>query len=90
MKIELRRLPLVLFLLSLYFSFTAGFIHDDSFKPDGVLSVTLQNVSLGGIQRPTTLINGSVPGPVLRVPEDQVAWIRVYNDMKHQNLTMVG
>ena len=65
-------------------------IHDDSFTPDAILRVTAQNVSLGGIQKLTTLVNGSIPGPELRVPENETAWIRVFNDMNGQNLTMVS
>lgn len=64
--------------------------HNASFIPDAILHVTAQNFSLGGIQRLTTLVNGSVPGPQLRIPEGEVAWIRVYNDMQDQNLTMVS
>ena len=65
-------------------------VHDNSFSPDVILRVTLQNISLGGIQRLTTLVNGSIPGPELRVQENEIAWIRVYNDVKGQNLTMVS
>ena len=65
-------------------------IHDDSFMPDAILRVTTQNISLGGIEKLTTLINGSVPGPELRVPENETAWIRVFNDMEDRNLTMVS
>ncbi|UNI15593.1 L-ascorbate oxidase [Purpureocillium takamizusanense] len=62
--------------------------HDDSFQPDAVLRVTRQDVSVGGLVRSTTLVNGSTPGPELRIPEDEAVWIRVYNDMKDDNLTM--
>ncbi|TVY83023.1 Multicopper oxidase [Lachnellula suecica] len=62
--------------------------HDDSFTPDAVLRVTRQNTSIGGINRYTTLVNNSLPGPPLRIPENQVVWIRVYNDMTDDNLTM--
>ena len=65
-------------------------VHNDSFTPDAVLRVTAQEISLGGIRRLTTLVNGSIPGPELRIPEQEVAWIRVYNDMQGQNLTMVS
>ena len=65
-------------------------VHDDSFSPDAILRVTAQDVSLGGVHRLTTLVNGSLPGLELRVPENETAWIRVYNDMKGQNLTMVS
>lgn len=63
--------------------------HDSSFEPDYVLRVTAQNVSIGGIERFSTLVNGSIPGPEIRLPENKVVWIRVYNDMSAQNLTMV-
>ena len=64
-------------------------VHNASFIPDAVLRVTLQNINVGGIRRLTTLVNGSLPGPELRIPEQEVTWIRVYNDMQDQNLTMV-
>jgi hypothetical protein len=35
------------------------------------------------------LINGTSPGPEIRLVEGQVFWIRVYNDMDGKNLTMV-
>ena len=80
---------LLLFHLLLPHCVTA-IVHDASFTPDAVLRVTAQGVSLGGIQRLTTLVNGSVPGPELRVPENETAWIRVFNDMEGYNLTMVS
>lgn len=70
--------------------YVTAIVHNDSFSPDAILRVTTQNVSLGGVQRLTTLVNGSMPGPELRVPENETAWIRVYNDMKGQNLIMVS
>lgn len=80
---------LSLLLFAIHFTLSDATIHGDSFVPDAVLRVTLQTISLGGIQRPTTLINGTVPGPELRLPEGGVAWIRVHNDMKDRNVTMV-
>ena len=88
-KLSYYRLLLLLFLSVLPRRGTA-IVHGDSFSPDAILRVTVQDISLGGTQRLTTLVNGSVPGPELRIPENEVAWIRVYNDMKDQNLTMVS
>ncbi len=79
----------LLWISSLISTCAAAAVHNGSFIPDAVLRVTAQNIKMGGIQRLTTLINGSVPGPELRIPEGEVAWVRVYNDMKDQNLTMV-
>lgn len=64
-------------------------IHDLTFTPDRVLRVTRREIGIGGIRRYTTLINDTLPGPELHIPEDQVVWIRVYNDMTDANLTMV-
>ena len=81
---------LLLFPIILPHHHVTAIVHDDSFSPDAILRVTAQNFSLGGIQRLTSLVNGSIPGPELRVPENETAWIRVYNDMNDQNLTMVS
>ena len=70
--------------------YVGAIVHDGSFIPDAILRVTTQNISLGGFEKLTTLINGSVPGPELRVPENETAWIRVFNDMEDRNLTMVS
>ncbi|KAL7916205.1 multicopper oxidase [Trichoderma velutinum] len=63
-------------------------VHDQTFTPDRVLRVSVREIGIGGIKRYTTLINGSLPGPELHIPEDRVVWIRVYNDMRDANLTM--
>ncbi|RFU72775.1 l-ascorbate oxidase [Trichoderma arundinaceum] len=63
-------------------------IHDNSFIPDRVLRVTRRDVGVGGIIRYTTLVNDTLPGPELHIPEGRVVWIRVYNDMTDANLTM--
>ncbi|KAL6830082.1 multicopper oxidase [Trichoderma camerunense] len=63
-------------------------IHDVTFIPDRVLRVTRREIGIAGIKRYTTLINDTLPGPELHIPEDQVVWIRVYNDMTDANLTM--
>ncbi|KAJ6443434.1 RTA1 domain protein [Purpureocillium lavendulum] len=55
---------------------------------DAVLRVTRQDISVGGFVRSTALVNGTTPGPALRIPENEIVWIRVYNDMKEDNLTM--
>ena len=65
-------------------------VHDEAFTPAAVLRVSAQNISTGGIYRYSTLVNGTVPGPELRLPEGQVVWVRVYNDMTDQNTTIVS
>ncbi|KAK7743086.1 hypothetical protein SLS62_010719 [Diatrype stigma] len=64
-------------------------LHDaSSFTPDAVLHISVRNISIGGINRYSTLINDSLPAPELRLPEGEVVWIRVYNDMTDQNTTI--
>lgn len=64
--------------------------HDSSFVPDHVLRVTYENVSIGCQTRPSVLINGSLPGPELRLKPGRTSWIRVYNDMTDYNATIVS
>ncbi len=64
--------------------------HDDTFVPDAVLRVTAQNKTTSCLpSKSTVLVNGTAPGPELRLVEGQTYWIRVYNDMPSANLTMV-
>lgn len=65
-------------------------LHDDTFIPDAVLQVTESNSQVGCIERTSVIVNGSVPGPELRFASGSVVWIRVYNDMPDNNLTMVS
>ena len=63
--------------------------HGDNFHPDFYLSVTygLQNVACE--QRMSVLVNGTSPGPALRLPGGKTSWVRVCNDMDEFNTTMV-
>lgn len=65
-------------------------VHDDTFIPDAVLRVTEGTTSIGCIQRDSVIVNGTVPGPQLSFVSGSVVWIRVYNDMPNENLTMVS
>jgi hypothetical protein len=64
--------------------------HDDSFQPDHILRETAQNYKEACTTRYSVLVNGTSPGPELRLREGQVSWIRVYNDMKDDNTTIVS
>lgn len=65
-------------------------VHDDSFVPDAILRVTSENVAQSCLpSKSTVLVNGTSPGPELRLLEGKTTWIRVYNDIQGQNLTMV-
>lgn len=64
--------------------------HDHSFQPDHILRVTAENHTVACATRYSVLVNGSSPGPELRLKEGQVNWVRVYNDMKDENTTIVS
>jgi L-ascorbate oxidase len=63
--------------------------HDTSFTPDFSLRVSLENITQGCSTRESVVVNGTSLGPTLRIKSNKVPWIRVYNDMTDQNLTMV-
>jgi hypothetical protein len=65
-------------------------VHDGNWQPDHILRITAQNISVACEERYSAVINGTSPGPELRLPAGQVSWIRVYNDMTDANLTMVS
>ncbi|KAL4994100.1 Cupredoxin [Aspergillus recurvatus] len=62
--------------------------HDHPFQPDHILRVTADIYSEACSQRYSVLVNGSSPGPELRLREGEASWIRVYNDMTDANTTM--
>jgi hypothetical protein len=65
-------------------------LHDSSFTPHIVLRITEQPFTQSCITKPDViLVNGTSPGPEIRLVEGNTYWIRVFNDMDHQNLTMV-
>lgn len=64
--------------------------HDDSFVPDAVLRITSEERNQSCVPTKDILVvNGTSPGPTLRFTEGETVWIRVYNDVAHENLTMV-
>ncbi|KAG0645875.1 Multicopper oxidase aurL2 [Hyphodiscus hymeniophilus] len=63
--------------------------HDETFVPDAVLRITAENKTQSCLpSKSVVLVNGTSPGPELRLLEGRTYWIRVYNDMPDQNLTM--
>lgn len=60
------------------------------YTPDYVLTATAENVTINCISRYSVVFNGSVPGPPLHLRENHTTWIRVYNNISDQNLTVVS
>ncbi|KAI3391655.1 hypothetical protein diail_6993 [Diaporthe ilicicola] len=62
--------------------------HDSTFVPDHVLRISAQDISQACEQRHSAVVNGTSPGPPIRIRPGGSSWIRVYNDMTDHNLTM--
>lgn len=52
--------------------------------------MTRNKVNMACRYRDSVVVNGTSPGPEIRLKPEQTTWIRVYNDMDNENLTMVG
>ncbi|GAM83067.1 hypothetical protein ANO11243_010530 [Dothideomycetidae sp. 11243] len=62
--------------------------HDSSFVPDYFLRVSYTQVAVACRDRFSAVVNGSTPGPALRLQENRTTWIRVHNDFQNDNLTI--
>ncbi|KAM4061159.1 multicopper oxidase domain-containing protein [Hirsutella rhossiliensis] len=62
--------------------------HDHKFQPDYVLVASEDDITINCESRHSVTVNGTSPGPPLYLTEGQTTWIRVYNRMLEQNLTM--
>ncbi|KAI9838737.1 MAG: hypothetical protein M1838_004537 [Thelocarpon superellum] len=65
------------------------YVHNGSFTPDAILRVTVETMVQSCLTKHNVVVNGTSPGPELRIPEGQTTWVRVFNDMPDQNLTMM-
>ncbi|EQK99814.1 L-ascorbate oxidase [Ophiocordyceps sinensis CO18] len=63
-------------------------IHGPDFQPDYVLEVSEGNLTMNCESRHSVTVNGTAPGPALYLKEGHVTWVRVWNRMPEQNLTM--
>lgn len=70
--------------------FAETVVHDGQFKPDHVLRVTVAQVPSACENRDSVVVNGTSPGPTIHLLPGTRTWIRVYNDIPDQNLTMVS
>ena len=70
---------------------TQPIFHDDLFVPDFVLRVNKQEFTQSCMTKSEViLVNNTSPGPEIRLTEGNIYWIRVYNDMDKENVTMVS
>nr|CEG05309.1 unnamed protein product [Fusarium clavum] len=63
-------------------------VHDDTFTPDYVLEATLDDIKVNCKTRSSVTFNGTFPGPTLYLKEEQTTWIRVYNHIPDNNVTV--
>ncbi|KAF2436605.1 L-ascorbate oxidase [Tothia fuscella] len=63
-------------------------VHDGSWTPNYILRATAKNISVNCESRYSVVLNGTSPGPTLHLQEGQTTWIRVYNDIDNENLTV--
>jgi FtsP/CotA-like multicopper oxidase with cupredoxin domain len=63
--------------------------HDESFVPDIILRVASESRNIAGIQQDVPIVNGTYPGPKIELQAGKTTWVRVWNDMPSDNLTMV-
>uniref|UniRef100_A0A4E9ENH2 L-ascorbate oxidase n=1 Tax=Gibberella zeae TaxID=5518 RepID=A0A4E9ENH2_GIBZA len=63
-------------------------VHDDTFKPDYVLEATLDDIKINCVSRSSIVFNGTSPGPTIYLQEEQTTWIRVYNKIPDNNVTV--
>lgn len=56
--------------------------------PTEVLRISNANIASDCTYRPSAVINGTSPGPILRFKEGEHIWIRVYNDLVDSNTTL--
>lgn len=60
------------------------------YAPDYVLSATAENITINCLSRYSVVFNGTLPGPPLYLKENHTTWVRVYNSIEDQNLTVVS
>jgi len=65
--------------------------HGPDFVPDAVLVVTEEEVKQSCVPTKNIIVvNGTSPGPELTFNVNDTVWIRVYNNIPDQNLTMAS
>jgi hypothetical protein len=66
-----------------------GTAHDETWEPEYVLVATAQNITTNCESRYSVVFNGTSPGPAIYMREGKTTWVRVYNQIEDQNVTVV-
>lgn len=68
----------------------AAYAPDPQLSPDYVLVATAADITINCQQRYSVIFNGTTPGPPLYLKENYTTWVRVYNNIENENLTVVS
>ncbi|ETS75598.1 hypothetical protein PFICI_12542 [Pestalotiopsis fici W106-1] len=69
-------------------AYRQGVTHDGSWEPEYVLIATSQNITVNCHSRKSVVFNGTSPGPAIHMVEGKTTWVRVYNQIQNDNLTV--
>lgn len=64
--------------------------HDSNWQPEYVLVATAQNITINCESRYSVTFNQTSPGPALRLQEGKTTWVRVWNRIPDNNVTVVS
>lgn len=64
--------------------------HGSDWEPEYVLVATAQNISINCESRYSVIFNGTSPGPTLHMKEGKTTWVRVWNRIPDNNVTVVS
>lgn len=64
--------------------------HNATWQPQYVLIATEEEISQNCQTRSSVVFNGTSPGPPIHLIEGKTTWVRVYNYVEDQNLTVVS
>ena len=64
--------------------------HDASWEPEYVLVATAENITINCQSRYSTVFNGTSPGPTIHLQEGKTTWVRVWNRIENDNVTVVS
>lgn len=64
--------------------------HGGDWEPEYVLIATAQNITINCESRYSITFNSTSPGPVLRLQEGKTTWVRVWNRIPNENVTVVS
>ncbi|KAH7324905.1 Cupredoxin [Stachybotrys elegans] len=62
--------------------------HGADWEPEYVLVATAGNITINCKSRYSTILNGTSPGPTLHLQEGKTTWVRVWNRIPDDNVTV--